>query len=203
MQESKKATKRMCRREPRRGRTSSSRFARVRTALAATGMHNPAATSPPRSVTPLAGCRYPGLPITHLSSTNDLRGRCEYGFVQAGHDKCIGVRVSGFLGFGGGDRHPCGPPPREGCPGEEQPLLALWRQYDGMYDRSEAPYLRFAIWNDGRVLYAKNPDKWGHDLLRGKIESDPRGSAQDRFGRHWRVRPQGNLLLGPGRTKTP
>jgi hypothetical protein len=60
-------------------------------------------------------------------------------------------------------------PPEKGAPGEEQPLLALWRQYDGMYDRSEAPYLRFAIWNDGRVLYAKNPDKWGHDLLRGKI----------------------------------
>jgi hypothetical protein len=53
--------------------------------------------------------------------------------------------------------------------GAERPFLALWRRHDGRTRHSEAPYLRFAIWADGRVMYARNPDKWGHELQRGKI----------------------------------
>ena len=26
-----------------------------------------------------------------------------------------------------------------------------------------------AIWDDGRVVFAKNPEKWGHELLHGRI----------------------------------
>jgi hypothetical protein len=53
---------------------------------------------------------------------------------------------------------------------DDRPFLALWRQHDGgPFGGSEGPDLRFAIWGDGRVLYAKDPAKWGSELRRGKI----------------------------------
>lgn len=52
----------------------------------------------------------------------------------------------------------------------DRPILALWRSTEHRR-RSEAPYLRFAIWADGRVLYANDPDTWGHDLLHGTISA--------------------------------
>jgi hypothetical protein len=52
----------------------------------------------------------------------------------------------------------------------DRPFLALWRQHDGNRALgSEAPYLRFAIWSDGRILYAQEPAKWGHALRRAKL----------------------------------
>ena len=54
---------------------------------------------------------------------------------------------------------------------EERPFLAVWRQNDGKCVGSETPCLRFAMWTDGRVLYASDPGKWGHDLRRGKISA--------------------------------
>lgn len=53
--------------------------------------------------------------------------------------------------------------------GEDRPFLALWRKHDGERANSQAPYLRFAIWEDGRVLFAKDPGKWGHEMRRGTI----------------------------------
>ncbi len=47
-------------------------------------------------------------------------------------------------------------------------MLALWRSTEHR-PGSEAPYLRFAIWEDGRVLYANDPSNWGHDLLHGTV----------------------------------
>jgi hypothetical protein len=51
----------------------------------------------------------------------------------------------------------------------DRPFLALWQHVSGSVTGSDAPYLRFAVWDDGRVLYAKDPDKWGHELRRGKM----------------------------------
>ena len=50
------------------------------------------------------------------------------------------------------------------------PFLAIWRDSDGNRFRSGAPYLRIAIWNDGRVVFAKNTNDWSHDSLEGRIE---------------------------------
>ena len=52
----------------------------------------------------------------------------------------------------------------------ERPMLAIWRSTEHRR-RSEAPYLRFAIWEDGRVLYANDPNDWAHDLLHGKLSA--------------------------------
>lgn len=51
-----------------------------------------------------------------------------------------------------------------------RPFLAIWRDSDGNRLRSGAPYLRIAIWNDGRVVFAKNTNDWNHDMLEGRIE---------------------------------
>jgi hypothetical protein len=53
----------------------------------------------------------------------------------------------------------------------EVPLLAIWKDSDGML-KTEAPYLRIAIWNDGRIIFAKDPKKWSHELLEGRIEPE-------------------------------
>src|SRR5207237_5869044 len=53
---------------------------------------------------------------------------------------------------------------------EERPFLAIWRDSGG-FRRSEAPYLRVAIWSDGRIVFAKDPKKWQHELLEGRIEA--------------------------------
>ena len=53
---------------------------------------------------------------------------------------------------------------------EDRPFLAIWRDIDGFL-RSDAPYLRVAIWSDGRIVFAKDPKKWGHELLEGRIDA--------------------------------
>lgn len=51
----------------------------------------------------------------------------------------------------------------------DQPFLAIWREDHGF--TGEPPCLRFAIWDDGRVVFARDPDKWGPELLEGRIAS--------------------------------
>jgi hypothetical protein len=59
--------------------------------------------------------------------------------------------------------------PMPGKPdGADRPFLALWRQSGGRAGL-DTPYLRFAVWADGRVLFATDPNKWGHQLRRGKL----------------------------------
>jgi len=53
---------------------------------------------------------------------------------------------------------------------EDRPFLAIWRDSGGSR-RSEAPFLRVAIWSDGRIVFAKDPKKWGHEILDGRIEA--------------------------------
>lgn len=53
---------------------------------------------------------------------------------------------------------------------EARPMLAIWRDFDHKL-QSEAPYLRIAIWNDGKVVFAQDPSKWSHGLRQGKIDA--------------------------------
>jgi hypothetical protein len=55
---------------------------------------------------------------------------------------------------------------------EDRPFLALWQRSNGRRGSdSKPPFLRFAVWADGRVLFAKDPGKWGSELQRGKLSS--------------------------------
>jgi hypothetical protein len=60
--------------------------------------------------------------------------------------------------------------------GAQRPIVAIWRQSDGHRLSSDAPYLRVAVWEDGRVLFAADPGKWEHHLREGRI------SAKDIIG---------------------
>jgi hypothetical protein len=54
----------------------------------------------------------------------------------------------------------------------DDPIIAIWRDHDGHRPKSEAPYLRIAIWSDGRIVFAKDRKKWSHELLEGRIEPE-------------------------------
>ena len=54
--------------------------------------------------------------------------------------------------------------------GEDLPFLAIWRAYEGRVTGSMAPYLRVALWDDGRVVFAKDPTIWDHELREGRID---------------------------------
>ncbi|MFN3649461.1 MAG: hypothetical protein ACK47B_07740 [Armatimonadota bacterium] len=54
--------------------------------------------------------------------------------------------------------------------GPERPVVAIWRDSEGR--QSGAPYLRIAIWGDGRVLFAADPQRWGHSLREGKLSRE-------------------------------
>lgn len=51
-----------------------------------------------------------------------------------------------------------------------RPMLALWLEHEGMrVGKSLAPALRFAIWPDGRVVFAEGAPKFGTQLQEGRI----------------------------------
>jgi hypothetical protein len=58
----------------------------------------------------------------------------------------------------------------EGSSAADDPFLAIWLDSEGLHI-SEAPYLRIAIWNDGRILFAQDPNAWNHSLRRGRIDA--------------------------------
>jgi hypothetical protein len=53
---------------------------------------------------------------------------------------------------------------------KSDPLIAIWCDNIGRMP-SDAPYLRVAIWEDGQVIFAKDPEKWEYSLQEGKIAS--------------------------------
>jgi len=57
---------------------------------------------------------------------------------------------------------------------DDLPMVAVWRSNEGhvLRTESQAPYLRVAIWPDGRFLIAKDTAKWSHDLQRGKLSAE-------------------------------
>src|SRR3954471_24537204 len=77
-------------------------------------------------------------------------------------------------------RGPAEDPPKPRADEPASPFLAIWRQSEGRVpppppgapDPSRAPYLRVAIWDDGRILFAKDPTKWSHDLREGRLSAD-------------------------------
>jgi hypothetical protein len=51
-----------------------------------------------------------------------------------------------------------------------RPFLAIWRDHAGLHKNS-GPYLRIAIWDDGKIVFARDPAKWDHDLLEGRLNA--------------------------------
>jgi hypothetical protein len=53
----------------------------------------------------------------------------------------------------------------------ERPLVAVWRviNTDVTIEPLDVSYLRVAVWEDGTVIFARDPTRWERKLLRGSI----------------------------------
>lgn len=56
--------------------------------------------------------------------------------------------------------------------GSAPPFVAIWRSDEGPWALGGAPYLRIAIWESGRVLFAADPVRWSHTLREGRISPE-------------------------------
>jgi hypothetical protein len=78
-----------------------------------------------------------------------------------------------------------------------RPLLAIWRDSEGLHRGSEAPYLRIAIWNDGRIVFAKDPGKWSHELREGRIDAAQLAKLKQAVEKTGVFELKGNCYLVP------
>jgi len=60
--------------------------------------------------------------------------------------------------------------PKDSAERMDRPFLAIWNKSRGHDSRS--PYLRIAIWDDGRIWFAMDPNKWSHSIRQGQIPAD-------------------------------
>ena len=79
----------------------------------------------------------------------------------------------------------------------ERPLVAIWRDSDGHVVDSAAPYLRVAIWADGRVLREKNVGVWGRELVGGRIPAERLLRLKNSLDRSGVFELKGHCYLGP------
>jgi len=64
--------------------------------------------------------------------------------------------------------------------GITSPIMAVWQDSPGYFADTNYPYLRMAVWADGRVVFARDPNVWNHDLLLGRLpEKALTGLKQD------------------------
>jgi hypothetical protein len=78
-----------------------------------------------------------------------------------------------------------------------RPFLAIWRDSDGYVLKSEAPYLRAAFWDDGRVMFSADQSEWGNELRHGKISRDKVERLKAALGHTGIFELKGNCYLGP------
>lgn len=76
------------------------------------------------------------------------------------------------------------------------PLLAIWQDSEGLRP-SEAPFLRIAIWNDGRIVFAKDASKWKHELLEGQIDAARMNELKKAIKKTGVFELKGNCYLVP------
>jgi hypothetical protein len=51
--------------------------------------------------------------------------------------------------------------------GTNSPIIAVWQDTPGLTDDTNYPYLRVAVWADGRVVFTRDPNDWNQE------ENDP------------------------------
>jgi len=56
--------------------------------------------------------------------------------------------------------------------GATRPFVAIWCSNLGNRLDARPPYLRIAVWEDGRVLFAEKPDQWSDALQEGRISPE-------------------------------
>ncbi|WP_367874030.1 hypothetical protein [Luteolibacter sp. Populi] len=98
----------------------------------------------------------------------------------------------------------CAPALRAADPGtlpdpkDKPPLLALWVDSHGMrVGATMQKELRFAIWEDGRVLCAKDPEKGGSGLRSGTITAEQVATLKNQVNGSGIFELKGNCYLVP------
>jgi hypothetical protein len=60
------------------------------------------------------------------------------------------------------------------------PIIAVWQDDPGTWKMdTNYPYLRVAVWVDGRVVFARDPNIWNHDLLIGQLSAQALATLQE------------------------
>ncbi len=66
---------------------------------------------------------------------------------------------------------------------EECPIVAVWQESkEGMPadpEKSRPPFLRFAMWEDGRIVFNSDPNKWEHNLMIAQIPKEKVSSIKE------------------------
>lgn len=59
-------------------------------------------------------------------------------------------------------------------PRDPVPMLAVWLQSDGMgaVNQQKAPSLRYAVWEDGRLIFAADSRQWGSAMRMGQLDAN-------------------------------
>ena len=66
-----------------------------------------------------------------------------------------------------------------GVEDDDRPIVAIWRAHDGYRLDSQGPYLRAAVWADGRAVFAENPEDWASALREGTIPPERMAALKD------------------------
>ncbi len=81
--------------------------------------------------------------------------------------------------------------------GTNVPLIAIWKDSEGMMLNAGGPYLRVAVWPDGRVVFARNPNVWSNDLMIGIISTTALENLKNEIRKTGIFKLKGNCYLVP------
>jgi hypothetical protein len=78
------------------------------------------------------------------------------------------------------------------------PIIAVWQDDPGTWKTNRNyPYLRVAVWADGRVVFARDPNIWNQDLLIGQLSAQALATLQKDIRRTGVFELKGFCYLGP------
>ena len=78
------------------------------------------------------------------------------------------------------------------------PIFAVWQEMPAWPTDTNYPYhLRIAVWPDGRVVFARDPNVWNHDLLLGRIAGPTLDKLQQDIRKTGVFELKGNCYLVP------
>jgi hypothetical protein len=78
------------------------------------------------------------------------------------------------------------------------PIIAFWQDDPGTWRMdTNYPYLRVAVWADGRVVFARDSNIWNQDLLIGQLSAQTLATLEEDIRRTGVFELKGFCYLGP------
>ena len=82
--------------------------------------------------------------------------------------------------------------------GTNSPIIAVWEDSRGFTADTNYPYLRVAVWQDGKVVFARDPNVWNHDLLLGQLSAQALSKLKQDIRQTGVFELKGHCYLVPG-----